>query len=152
MTIKGNLLLEKNPMFNNIENSLGSNCIQYMILSCFDKDDVEKFKRIITAANGGKPLEDRMSFPVGFDRGPCATVMCKFRNPKPETLLKRIDFSSGLRAISLRDWIGKEFNIRVSIYKYNFIQRLNPDLLAGGSSTTRRGYTYHIKSIKLVNE
>jgi hypothetical protein len=156
MNIRGNLILEKNPIFADPTQTIGNNRIRYMLLSCFEEEDIKKFKHIIINTNHGKPIEHRMSFPIGFDKTPngaYAVVMCKFRNPKSDTLLKRIAFESNLRSVPLRDWIGKEFIIRVKIYKYNYVDHMSGSgVLAGGSSVERKGYTYHIKSIKLSTE
>ena len=153
LNVVGHLLGEKNPMFSEPDQSLGNNSLKYLIISCFEQEDVDKFKNIVLNCNGKKPLEDRMSFPIGFERtkgGLTCHVMCKFRNPQPDTLLKRIDFlASDLRALAIKDWIGKKFIIRVKVFKYNFADR-DPALLKGGSSIIRKGYTYHIKNIKLI--
>lgn len=147
-TIRGNLLLEKNPMFADPSQSLGSNGLKYLIITCFG-DEVDRFKNIILA-NNKKPISDRKSYPIQFERiGKTLSchVMCKLRNPQPDTLLKRIDFESNLRQVPMQEWIGKEFLIRVRAFKYDFKDTLDPELLGGGSSMIRRGYTYHIKSI-----
>lgn len=153
LNVVGHLLGEKNPMFSQPDQTLGRNDLKYLIISCFEQEDVDKFKNIVLSCNGKKPLEDRMSFPIGFERtktGLTCHVMCKFRNPQPDTLLKRIDFlASDLRMITLADWIGKKFTIRVKVFKYNFADR-DPANIKGGSSVIHKGYTYHIKNIKLV--
>ncbi len=141
-------------MFMEKDQSLGANGIKYLIISCFEEEDINKFKNIIRNSNAGKTLEQRMSFPIGFARpslggGYVANVMCKFRNPQPDSLLKRIDFLAGdLRAMPLQDWVGKKFIVRVKVFKYNFKEK-DPDLIKGGSSIECKGYTYHIKNIKL---
>ncbi len=148
LNVVGHLLGEKNPMFSDPNMSLGNNGIKYLIISCFEQEDIDKFKNIVRANNAGKALEDRMSFPVMFERG-TVHVMCKFRNPQPDSLLKKIDFlASDLRQLKLQDWIGKKFIIRVKAFKYKFIEK-DPDLIKGGSSLERKGYTYHVKNIKL---
>ena len=154
LNIFGHILLEKNPIFSDPEQRIGKNDLKYIILSCFENDVVERFKQIVLRCNGGKALGDRMSFPIGFERVgrqlQCH-IMCKFRNPQPDTLLKRIDFESNLREVPLQDWIGKKFSIRVRVVKYNFRnQESDSDVIAGGSSTIRKGYVYHIKSIELA--
>jgi hypothetical protein len=154
LNVVGHLLGEKNPMFSQPDQTLGHNDLKYLIISCFEKEDVDKFKNIIVNCNGKKPLEERMSFPVGFEKtsnGLACHVMCKLRNPQPDTLLKRIDFlASDLRAMPMKDWVGKKFIIRVKVFKYNFAER-DPELIKGGSSTIHKGYTYHIKNIKLAS-
>jgi hypothetical protein len=148
LNVVGHLLGEKNPMFGDPSMSLGNNGIKYLIISCFEQDDIDKFKNIVRTNNAGKALEDRMSFPIMFERG-AVHVMCKFRNHRSDSLLKKIDFLSGdLRQLKLPDWIGKKFIIRAKVFKYKFIEK-DPDLIKGGSSIERKGYTYHVKNIKL---
>jgi hypothetical protein len=151
-TIRGHLLLEKNPIFADPAQSLGANDIKYLIITCFEESELTRFGNFIRAANVGKPLEDRMSFPIQFERDPKSLhVMCKFRNPQPDTLLKRIDFMSTLRSVPLVDWIGNEFLIKVRSFKYDFTNTTcDKDVIDGGSSIRRKGYVYHILNIKLA--
>lgn len=158
LTLVGNLLLERNPMFKDPEQSLGSNTLKYLILTSFESDTITTLKNIQQQYNHGQPLKDQYSLPFqfGFYNGSAyAQVQAKFRNPKSDTLLKQIVFTSKLFKMPLDAWIGKVLSVRVRLFKYGFTstnESLTPSetVIEGGSKRKLRGITFHIKSIDII--
>lgn len=151
-TIKGHLLQEQNPMFLDPTQSLGSNKIEYIILTCFNSDETEKFRKMLHE-NNSLPIQYRFSYPLWVKCEPFQIlVKCKIRQPKPDSLLRLIDWEDPiLRKTPLPDWIGKEFAITVAKLKYDIKNKLTQtdegELTTGGSQIHNKGYYFHIKSI-----
>lgn len=149
INIEGNLLLERNPMFVMPDQSLGVNTLKYIILTSFDETTITLLKNLQRQYNHDQPIKDQYSLPFnfGFYNGShYAQVQIKLRNPKSDTLLKLIDFTSSIIKLPLASWIGRVFKVRAKVLKYNFTEQ-QPDLIEGGSKKKLRGIALHIKCI-----
>ena len=149
INIEGNLLLERNPMFMLPEQTLGSNTLKYITLTSFDETTIKLLKHIQRQYNHDQPIKDQYSLPFefGFYNGShYAQVQIKLRNPKSDTLLKLIDFTSTLIKLPLALWIGRVLKVRARVFKYNFTEQ-QPNLIEGGSKKKLRGISLHIKCV-----
>jgi hypothetical protein len=156
-TVKGNLVLEKNPAFlpENLQGaSVGKNEITELVLSCFD-EEADKIRRIIASYNPAtSPIENHYSFSVSHI-GRCTNV--KLRIHKKTNLLKLIDWSTPkLIRKPLAEWIGMEFTITVRLAKYNFNVSSfsgapdNEETLEGGANKRLRGVSFIVEKISAI--
>jgi hypothetical protein len=158
LTFIGYLKSEKNKGFSVDGATLGKNDISELVISLVESE-IKKISNLIEQYNpSDKPIEYHYSFPVAFERtpnGPECHVKCVIRAAKPDSLMKKIDWTSSLLKKPLQAWIGSELAITVKVIRYNFnVAPSNADttLIEGGAQQKLRGLSFQIQSVKLASE